>query len=78
MQQYPVGGPRQPVYDLMRRLGFSMSKHSDKEWFRDGIEVHIYGAGSRALVKAKGSDFECRLDNLAERVAELLREKANG
>jgi len=66
-QQYPVGGPRQPVYDLMRHLGFSEWNWSDK-YYRsaDGIEVHIYGAGSMARVKVKEAAwFECELDNLS-------------
>ena len=71
--QYPAGGPREPVYALMRNLGFSMSNWSDKFWnSADGIEVSIYGAGSMARIslagKAKG---ETELDKLNERVAEL-------
>ena len=55
--QYPVGGKREPVYALMRGLGFSESKLSDKFWnSADGIEVSIYGAGSMA----RHSEVPCR------------------
>ena len=51
MQTYPVGGPREPVYALMRNLGFSMAKFSDKTWTSaDKITVQIYGAGSMARI----------------------------
>jgi len=63
--QYPVGGPRQPVYDLMHSLGFTMEKFSDKFWrSADGLEVSIYGAGSMA----RTSWGECELDKLAEQI----------
>ena len=56
--QYPAGGPRKPVYALMRSLGFSMSNWSDKFWHSaDGIEVSIYGAGSRARLSL--ADVPC-------------------
>lgn len=73
MQQYPVGGPREPVYALMRNLGFSMSGWSDKHWkSADGIEVHIYGAGSMARFKrGEGQERECKLDDLSGQIAEL-------
>lgn len=62
-KRFPVGGPRQPVYDYMRRLGFNMSKFSDKVWQRlDGKEVSIFGAGSMARI---GKD-EMPLGELAE------------
>ena len=71
MQQYPVGGPREPVYALMRGLGFSMSNWSDKFWHSaDGIEVSIYGAGSMARI-LKPSQDECELDVLGERIDAL-------
>jgi hypothetical protein len=48
---FPVGGPREPVYAFLRSCGFQMSNWSDKRWTRaDGIEVHVYGTGSMALV----------------------------
>ncbi len=70
MQQYPVGGPREPVYALMRNLGFSMSNWSDKFWHSaDGIEVSIYGAGSMAHIsRNKEPHGECELDNLPARL----------
>ena len=50
-QTFPVGGPRQPVYDYLRGLGLVESKWSDKVWTRaDGIEVRIFGTGSMAQV----------------------------
>jgi hypothetical protein len=71
--QYPVGGPREPVYALMRSLGFSMAKFSDKTWnSADGIEVHIYGAGSMARVKlADEHQGECELGDLHDRISVL-------
>ncbi len=51
MSQYPVSGPRQSVYSLMRSLGFVMAGHSDKLWTRaDGLEASIYGSGSQVQV----------------------------
>jgi len=69
-QQYPVGGPRQPVYDLMRQLGFSESNWSDKIWkSADGIEITIFGAGSMARVSVAGAaKGECELDKLSEHI----------
>lgn len=69
-QQYPAGGPREPVYALMRGLGFAMSNWSDKFWrSADGLEVSIYGAGSMARTPWG----ECEMDNLAEQVEALRR-----
>ena len=70
MQQFPVGGPREPVYALMRNLGFSMSNWSDKFWrSADGIEVSIYGAGSMARLSLAGEvKGECELSHLSERL----------
>ena len=78
MQQYPVGGPRKPVYDLMRKLGLSESNWSDKIWrSADKIEVSIFGAGSMARVSLAGiSKGECKLDELSERI-DALRQMAN-
>lgn len=75
MQQYPVGGPRQPVYDLMRGLGFSMVKFSDKTWTSaDGLEVQIYGAGSMArLTVADTPQGEYSLDDLPEQIDGIRR-----
>lgn len=73
MQQYPVGGPREPVYALMRGLGFSMSSWTDKLWnSADGIQVMIYGAGSMARISlADQPRGECELDQLSERIDAL-------
>lgn len=70
MNQYPVNGPREPVYALMRGLGFSMSHWSDKFWnSADKIEVSIFGAGSMARISVEGhAKGECELDKLAEQV----------
>jgi hypothetical protein len=74
--QYPVCGPREPVYALMRGLGFSMAKWTDKIWnSADEIEVSIYGAGSMArLSKAGEPQGECSLDDLAKQI-DTLRQK---
>lgn len=71
--EYPVGGPRAPVYALMRRLGLSESNWSDKFWSgADGIEVSIYGAGSMARVSLAGTpQGECKLGDLGERLSAL-------
>lgn len=49
-EQFPVAGPRQPVYDYLQRLGFTQSAHSDKFWSRGDVSAHIYGAGSMVRV----------------------------
>jgi hypothetical protein len=69
-KRFPVCGPRQPVYDFMRGLGFSMSNWSDKHWnAADGIQVQIYGAGSMARVYRKDEKAtDCELDSLAEQI----------
>jgi hypothetical protein len=75
-QQYPVGGRREAVYDLMRGLGFSMAKFSDKTWTSaDKITVQIYGAGSMARITddAHIGTVECELDGLADRLETLRR-----
>ena len=52
--KFPVGGPRQRVYNFLMSRGWMMSKHSDKEWNRhDGATLHLYGAGSMARVYNK-------------------------
>lgn len=49
--RFPIGGPRQPVYDFLRHNGFQMSNWSDKHWTRaDGTTLHLYGAGSMARI----------------------------
>lgn len=71
--KYPVGGPREPVYALMRGLGFSESNWSDKFWnSTDGIEVSIFGTGSMARIKLNRAVVgDCRLDNLSEYINSL-------
>ena len=71
--KYPVGGPREPVYALMRKLGLSESNWSDKFWRgADGIEVSIFGAGSMARLSLAGvPQGECELDQLSERISVL-------
>lgn len=77
MQQYPVGGPREPVYALMRGLGLSVSNWSDKFWRgADGIEVSIYGAGSMARITKHDRPMgECELHRLPEQIAVLRFER---
>src|SRR4030095_13638312 len=53
--RFPVGGPREPVYQFLRSNGFIQSRHSDKQWMRhDGLELHLYGAGSMANIRKDG------------------------
>lgn len=75
MQHYPAGGPREPVYALMRGLGFSVANWTDKVWnSADGIEVSIFGAGSMArLMPAGNPKGECELGKLGERIDALRR-----
>jgi hypothetical protein len=55
MEQFPVGGPREPVYSFLRQHCYMMSRHSDKAWKRaDGVELHLYGAGSMAQITKDG------------------------
>lgn len=76
--RFPVGGPRQPVYDFLRSLGFSMAPGlGDKHWISaDKLEVHIYGAGSMARVSKKGEQWisEVELNKLAEHLDALRTE----
>lgn len=58
MKQFPVGGSRQAVYSFLSHRGFVMSPWSDKHWNRaDGVQVHVFGAGSMARV----SDYQGNL-----------------
>ena len=51
MEQFPIGGPRQPVYDFVKAHGFVIRGWGDKEWKRhDGMTLHIYGVGSMARI----------------------------
>ena len=56
---YPIGGPRQPVYDALRRRGFIESGWSDKHWHRRDLHAHIYGSGSRLCVKRNDEHVIC-------------------
>jgi hypothetical protein len=47
---FPVGGPRQPVYDFLKRNGFVEANWTDKHWTRGALELHLYGTGSRARI----------------------------
>ena len=78
MTQFSAGGPREPVYALMRSLGLSMSSWSDKFWHSaDGIEVAIYGAGSMARLSLNDEPRgECELDQVAERIDALRLRRA--
>lgn len=54
--QFPVNGPRQPVYDALSSRQFKQSNSSDKHWDRlDGLHAHVYGAGSRLSLWRKGT-----------------------
>ena len=56
METFPVGGPRQDVYDYLQSRGFVMSSWSDKSWTRaDGFKAQIYGSGSCASVTRSGA-----------------------
>ena len=58
-KRFPIGGSRQAVYSFMHHNGFQMSGHSDKCWTRfDGVEAHIYGAGSMARIIKDGKRIE--------------------
>lgn len=50
-EEFPVCGPRQAVFDALTSRRFEQSSFSDKHWQRaDGVEAHVYGAGSRLRV----------------------------
>lgn len=72
-KRFPVGGPRQPVYDFMRGMGFAMEAFGDKHWSSaDGLAVRIYGAGSMAMVYLNEKKaFDCALDDLAGHIEAL-------
>lgn len=53
---FPINGPRGPVYSFMRSHGFVMSNWSDKIWSRaDGMQASIYGSGSMLLLSKDGN-----------------------
>lgn len=54
MERFPVGGPREPVYNFLGQHGFLQSRNNDKCWWRPGgEELHLYGAGSMARIYDK-------------------------
>lgn len=56
IEKFPVGGPRQAVYNALQSRGFVQSNWSDKHWERaDGLKAHIYGSGSRLALR-RGHD----------------------
>lgn len=66
-ERFPVGGPREPVYNFMRDHGFVMSKWSDKVWERaDGLKASIYGAGSKVRLSRDNYPdvIECKLEEM--------------
>ncbi len=70
--KYPVGGPREPVYALMRELGLSRVWGDKHYRSADGIDVHIYGAGSMARILRAGKIIgECKLGELTARLDAL-------
>lgn len=79
-EPFPIGGPREPVYDALRSRGFAMVPFGDKHWTRrGGLEVHIYGTGSRLRVHRRGK-LICD-SKMAESLAfidNLDKEIANG
>lgn len=75
MQDFPIGGPREPVYAALRSRQFKMGNFGDKHWTRlDGLEVNIHGAGSQLLLRRGGeqladgpmADVLSTIDALAE------------
>lgn len=56
--RFPVGGEREPVYNFLRHRGFVMTPGNDKHWKRaDGVDLHLYGAGSMARVYAANGEL---------------------
>lgn len=67
-KDFPIGGPRQAVYDALKSRQFKMDAFGDKSWTRlDGVTAHIYGTGSRLLVR-NGEQEICDLP-MAEALA---------
>lgn len=57
-EQFPIGGPRQPVYEALRNRGFVKQNFGDKHWTRaDGLDAHIYGTGSRLRITKGQQDI---------------------
>ena len=48
LESFPVGGPRQAVYDALEGRGFISAGFGDRQWTRpDGLRAHVYGTGSK-------------------------------
>lgn len=55
--KFPIGGPRQAVYDALSSRQFKMDGFGDKHWTRlDGLTAHVYGTGSCLRVRREGAD----------------------
>lgn len=70
--RFPIGGSRDNVYSFMQQHGFLMSRHSDKCWLRaDGVEAHIYGAGSMARIFSREGKMlhDAEIDKAVKAVA---------
>ena len=71
MERFPVGGPREPVYNFISHNGFLQSRNNDKCWLRaDGVELHLYGTGSMARIFSKDGKLLADAP-LAEAVAKV-------
>lgn len=72
MNDFPVGGPRDAVYNALRSRGFVMSGFSDKHWTRhDGLNAHVYGAGSMLSVRAGDTVlWDCKMAEALAKVDE--------
>ena len=51
--RFPVGGPRAPVYAFLSDKGWAQT-NCDKHYVRNGMVLHLYGAGSRARIFRNG------------------------
>ena len=61
--RFPVGGPRQPVYDFLRENGFRQGR-TDKEWsYGDNCTLLLYGAGSEAVIYSNKGNFKGPLED---------------
>ncbi len=81
MERFPVGGPKDPVYNFLRERGFVMSAWSDKHWTRaDGVSLHLFGTGSMARILC-GNELvlEDKLEDAVngfEPLLDVMRDKA--
>lgn len=73
--RFPVGGPRQSVYDFLRGNGFRESRHSDKEWaFGDNATLRLFGAGSEAIIYSNVGNFKGPLEDAVKEFRAKLGE----